>query len=232
MENKIESLGVTQRHLLRELLRYRDGMTIDGLAAKLEITRNAVRQHLTVLERDGHLTKGETKPTGGRPEQFYVLTAAGRESFPRQYSWFSEMLLQLLEAQVGSDKLKSSLAAMGRQIGATMKTKMSEEGKGSARRIGSIAAMMTEIGYEAVASTKNGIPHIEAHNCVFHQLALKYPEVCSFDLALLAESSGSQIEHRTCMIKGDDACRFEFHSKKTIMKKNGHRLHKRTARAV
>jgi predicted ArsR family transcriptional regulator len=96
---------------------------------------------------------------------------------------------------------------MGRSVGASLEPRLAAQEGG---RIAAIAHIMHDIGYDAVAKVENGEDQIEAHNCVFHELAVKCPEVCHFDLALLAESSGRQVEHRSCMVRGDDACRFRF----------------------
>ena len=65
----IETLGDRQQQLLALLLRNKAGLTVDDLSQQLQITRNAVRQHLAALERDDLVQRGETKPSGGRPEQ-------------------------------------------------------------------------------------------------------------------------------------------------------------------
>ena len=201
--------GKTQQILMRELLRNKEGLTVEELAKILDVSRNAVRQHLTSLERDGLVAKGKTQPSGGRPEQLYVLTPAGEERFPRQYSWFSEMLLQMLQAEFGSAGLEEKLLEMGRRVANSLTTRLPDEGNAS-KRIAAIAEIMQEIGYDAVAKTENGEQEIEAHNCVFHKLAAKCPQVCSFDIALLSSCSGRRVEHRSCMVRGDDACRFRF----------------------
>lgn len=203
-----DATETTQRSLMRALLRNKDGLTVQALAQTLQISRNAVRQHLTSLERDGIVTKGRTQPSGGRPEQLYVLTEEGRERFPRQYSWFSELLLGMLQAEPGKG-LEERLAELGRKVAASLQARLTDE-SGSTGRIAAIAEIMQELGYDATAKTQNGEPVIEAHNCVFHKLAAKCPQVCSFDLALLSASSGCQIEHRSCMVRGGDACRFHF----------------------
>lgn len=210
----IEATDSTQRSLMRTLLHNKDGLTVQALAQALNISRNAVRQHLTSLERDGIVAKGMTQPSGGRPEQLYVLTNEGNERFPRQYSWFSELLLQMLQAQPSGSGLDEKLAEMGRTVAASLKARLVDE-SGSKGRIAAIAEIMQEIGYDAVAKTENGEQQIEAHNCVFHKLAEKCPEVCSFDIALLSASSGCQVEHRSCMVRGGDACRFHFISELT-----------------
>jgi len=209
MKATTETGGSTQKSLLTALLRNKAGLTVEALAQSLDISRNAVRQHLTSLERDGLVARGKTQSSGGRPEQLYILTNEGNERFPRQYSWFSQLLLELLQAETGSATLDEKLAELGRRIGASMTSRLSGE-SGSSGRIAAIAAIMQEIGYDAVAKTADGEQLIEAHNCVFHKLAVKCPEVCSFDIALLSTCSGSRVEHRTCMVRGGDACRFHF----------------------
>ena len=64
-----EPRGSRQQELLQALLRHKQGLSIDLLASKLSISRNAIRQHLTSLERDGLVQKGDVAPSGGRPEQ-------------------------------------------------------------------------------------------------------------------------------------------------------------------
>jgi predicted ArsR family transcriptional regulator len=131
------------------------------------------------------------------------------ERFPRQYSWLSELLLQALHQEIGHDALADKLDKMGHQIGQTMKAQLPAE-PGSEPQLTAIAKTMTGIGYEATARTEEGETFIEAHNCVFHRLAAKHPEVCKFDVSLLSASSSCKVEHRTCMMRGSDACRFHF----------------------
>ena len=201
--------GSTQQSLLRALLRNKSGLTIEVLSQTLGISRNAVRQHLSALERDGLIARGKTRSSGGRPEQLYVLTNEGQERFPRRYSWFSEMLLQLIKGENGAAGLQEKLTELGRSTACAMRSRLAGE-SGSAERIDAIAAIMQELGYDAVARVEGGQPLIEAHNCVFHELATKCPEVCSFDIALLSATSERQVEHRSCMVRGSDACRFHF----------------------
>ena len=70
---------------------------------------------------------------------------------------------------------------------------------------------MDELGYDArTGANMGGAPTIEADNCIFHELAMKNPEVCQFDLALLSGFSGSKVELNECMARGGHVCRFRF----------------------
>jgi DeoR family suf operon transcriptional repressor len=47
------------------------------------------------------------------------------------------------------------------------------------------------------------IPILTAHNFVYHDLAIKHPEVCAFDIALLEHLVNRKVSHQAYMAKGD-----------------------------
>ena len=100
-----EIFGESRKKLLRHLLRNKAGATIDELSRALGVTRTAIRQHLAALMRDALVVPGAARPTGGRPERLFVLTEAGKEAFPRHYSWFAELLM---EATIAGTLLRHS----------------------------------------------------------------------------------------------------------------------------
>jgi predicted ArsR family transcriptional regulator len=203
-------LGDRQWDLVKLLARVREGMTIDALAEALGITRPAIRQHLSVLERDGYVSRGEYRPTGGRPVQVYELTDAGRELFPRQYSWFSSLLLEGIQREKGSEGLGNWLRGVADQLSVGLAPRMA--GKDPAARLTETANVMNELNYEATARPEAGV--IEATNCVYHDLAVRFPEVCQFDLAILEHLTGGTIDHQECLAKGGGACRFKVTPKR------------------
>ena len=207
----ITLLGLRQQQLLTLLLQTKEGLTVENLSKGLGITDNAVRQHLTALERDGIVAKGEMQSTRGRPEHLFELTAAGHELFPRHYSWFAELLVSSLREEQGTDALRERLESMGRAVGRQVAVKL-EGTKDRTERIHALSGIMRELGYQSAASVPNdkSLPQIEATNCVFHTLAYRYPEVCYFDLALMSEVVGSDIIHDECMARGGNVCRFKF----------------------
>jgi predicted ArsR family transcriptional regulator len=201
-------MGERQQQLLRLLQQQAAGMTVEQLAQGLAVTRTAVRQHLTALERDGLVERGATQPTGGRPEQLYRLTAKGQEIFPRRYSWFAELLLQLLESRLGTEALAEQLAEIGTKVAATLPPPAQDTQEA---RIAALAGIMRELGYDArPQENADGLPRIVASNCVFHHLAARFPEVCQLDLALLAQYVGEPVTHEECMVRGGGSCRFRF----------------------
>jgi len=208
----IEILGERQRQLLELLLRSKGGLTVDELSKGLKITRNAVRQHLAALESDGLTATGITRPSGGRPQQLYVLTDKGKEVFPRHYSWFARLVVEAIKREHGADGLRERLSEIGAAVGEQMRGQ-SPGLNGREEKVVKLASVMDQLGYNARRAA-SGAPVIEADNCVFHELAMKTPEICQFDLAMMASFTDSKIDHQECMARGGNLCRFKFTPKK------------------
>jgi predicted ArsR family transcriptional regulator len=203
----LDTLGERQRQLLHLLLSNKAGLTVDDLSTELQITRNAVRQHLAALERDDLVRRGETKPSGGRPEQLYLLSDKGAELFPRRYSWFSELLIESLAAELGEQKVGDRLEEMGKKVGRELSAATPAPPDLAGRTV-AMARIMQELGYAVRPASAPAT--IEASNCVFHHLAAKFPEVCRFDLALIGTFAGATVEHQECMVRGGHMCRFKL----------------------
>lgn len=205
-----EPFGETRKRVMRHLLRHKAGASIDELARAAGVTRTAVRQHLALLMRDGLAAGGSTRPSGGRPQRLFVLTAQGRETFPRRYSWFAQLLIEAIAREHGSAGLRLRLSRLAASVVAQLR-RGSPAPPGRRKRIEELSALMDGLGYDArTGPDSGGLPTIEADNCIFHELAMKNPEVCRFDLALLSGFSGSKAELTECMARGGHVCRFRF----------------------
>lgn len=207
--SRLERYGPTQRRLLEVLLRTHGGSSVEHLTRELGITHNAVRMHLVALQRDGVVERLGQQRTGGRPEHLFVLTGAGRETFPRRYREIAESLIAAVERTLGHGSLDKVMRGMGTEAGRRLVPPRSPKVS-----VAQAASAMKDLGYEAsVSVAKTGDEEIVARNCVFHELAAKHPAVCQFDLAFMETTVGGSVEHRECMLRGGKVCRFGFKSK-------------------
>jgi predicted ArsR family transcriptional regulator len=205
-----EVFRTRRKLLLRHLLRNKTGASVDELARALGVTRTAVRQHLAASMRDGLVTRGGDRASGGRPNQLYVLTDAGREEFPRRYSWFAKLLIEAISDEHGVAGLRTRLGRIAASVVAELRRR-GPEGRTRRERVRELATLMDGLGYDArTARDVGGAPVIEADNCVFHELAMKNPAICQFDLALLSGYTHSKVELHECMARGGHVCRFRF----------------------
>ena len=202
--------GHRQRELLEKLLFKKSGLTIDDLAKELGITRNAVQQHTLALEKGGYIEKGELTVTGGRPGQVYVLSKKGIDLFPKQYSWFSELLLSSLKSQLGGEGLEAKMHEIGSNLAQSLKPKLA--GMSLPEKIKEVSRIMQDLGFETEISEEMGEapPSIKAHNCIYHHLAKEFEEVCQLDRSLLESLLDSEIDHEECIIRGGEVCKFKI----------------------
>jgi predicted ArsR family transcriptional regulator len=200
-----------QRKILQFLVKEKEGMTVDQFSKLLGISRSAIHQHLTVLERDGFVRKSSSMQTGGRPGTIFVLTKNGEHIFPKHYSLFAKMLVTLIKQKLGSEELVEYLQELGVSLAETRKDAL--KNKPTEDKIKITAAIMQELGYET--EVVEGEPGdnliIDAYNCIFYDLAYTNPEICELDLSLLSTLLDSKIEHTICLAKGGHSCRFKVH---------------------
>ena len=197
----------TKDRILNLLLSSEEPLTVQALSRALGISRNAAHQHVIAMERQGLIDRAFAIRTKGRPSQGYRLSAAGRSQFPRQYALLARQLLGELSRHLGPEELRRTMQRIGVSLADSLK---SEIGTDADRSVPLIASLMRELGYESRALASGGELEIEAHNCVFHDLAMADPTICEVDLALLRSLSGQEVEHRTCMAHGQRSCRFAF----------------------
>ena len=193
--------------ILEILLRAEAPLSVQALSAALGISRNAAHQHVTAMEREGLVERASAIRTKGRPSQGFRLSATGRATFPRQYALLARQLLEELSRYLGPEELNAAMTRIGESLADSLRSEMASN---PADRVRLIAGLMRGLGYQSEAVDAAAGTEIEAHNCVFHDLAMANPAICEVDLALLRALSGKGVEHRRCMARGEASCCFAF----------------------
>jgi DeoR family transcriptional regulator, suf operon transcriptional repressor len=204
----LNDLGVSQRDLLQSLKRNKHGLTVDEIAGELELSPTAVRQHIAALERNGYVRRAAPRKTAGRPGHVFALSADGSELFPRQYSWFTALMLGSLAREQGGDGLGQYLRGMAKALASSLSAACPPQPE---LRLRALTETMNRLGYDAELSEQDPLhAEMRAFNCVYHHLAKDYPQVCEFDVELMTQVSGRQVEHVECMVRGGKCCRFRL----------------------
>ena len=195
----------TRDALLEELLRAKpEGLTLDELAGRLGVTRTAVRQQVTALERDGLVAHVGLRPSGRRPSRTYGLTHEGLESFPRRYDLLSLNLFRAIRERVGDETAEQVLMTMADDVAAEWLPRL--EGLAAEERRAAVVRILNELGYH-VSLAPDGVG-VEAINCVFHNVASETRAVCRFDERLVSLLLGEPLGLTSCMADGGASCVF------------------------
>ena len=185
-------------------------MSVDELAKALDISRTGVQQHFVVLERDGYIRKSTLNKTAGRPVAIYAITDKGTNYFPKQYAWFSELILSDLQQEIGPERFKTYMQKLGGKLADKLRGQFA--GKNLNERIAELALIMTDLGFQVKVSLGSDAEssNIQACNCIYHDLAQKHQDICEFDLTLMSSLLDKEVEQLSCMAKGDCDCRFKI----------------------
>jgi predicted ArsR family transcriptional regulator len=204
-----------QNQILKLLLKHRKSHSINKISEELGISRTAVLQHFATLEKNGYITESESHKTRGRPARHFALTEKGIKYFPKQYAWFSELILTDFKKLLGADAFRKHLKNMGISMAQQLKEPLDE--LNITDRLKKLIGIMSDLGYQAalINESKNK-PYtlIEAHNCVYHDLAQTHPEICEFDIGLISNFLDQEVEMTECLAKGGCACRFKVKTMK------------------
>jgi predicted ArsR family transcriptional regulator len=168
--------------------------TVDDLAAALGLTDNAVRAHLTRLERDGMVQQRGVRRGERRPSQVYELTPEAEQLFPKAYAPALNRLLDVLEERTSSEHIEQALRETGRRLAAEY-----PPATGDARaRLAAAADVLARLGGLAeVEDLPDGRLRLRGYSCPLGGLIGEHPQACRMAEALVAQVSGLPV-HECC----------------------------------
>ncbi len=208
-----EPINKRQKQILKLLLENKNGLSINDVRHALRISRTAVQQHFHMLDREGLIATASIKKTAGRPVRTYTITPKGINLFPKQYAWFSELILDDLKQTMGAEALRSYFEKLGLNLAHNLSANF--DGRQPEEKLAELIGVMDSLGFEAaIAKTPENNQTIEACNCIYHDLAQKHQEVCEFDKALIKTLLEVDADLTECMAKGNTICRFVIRSEK------------------
>ncbi|MCM2280265.1 MAG: winged helix-turn-helix transcriptional regulator [Bdellovibrionaceae bacterium] len=205
----MRGLHENQRKILDYLLDHPEGATLDELASHLGITKTAAKEHLIKVENLGYLKFVDSKGGVGRPRRRYLLSQDAHDAFPKQYSWLSNVLLELLADDLGQDRVARIMKDLADKVAGSMADKF-KGAKSHVELLSQVTKTLNDLGYRASlkqSDLRKGAV-IEATNCVYHTVAKEHPELCGFDIRFIENASGMDVKLETCIARGGSVCRF------------------------
>lgn len=183
----------------------RASLTVDQIAGHLGLTGNAVRAHLTTLERDGIVEQRVSSRGGvGKPAHTYSITQDADRLFSRAYIPLLVQLLDALAERMSREELDALMRSVGQRLAATHAAP-----QGSPReRAAAGAAALDALGGVTELDEHDGALRIRGFACPLGAAVQGHPEVCGAVETLLGEIVGSPV--RECCEHGErPRCCFE-----------------------
>jgi predicted ArsR family transcriptional regulator len=194
----------TRGHIV--LLLRRGGRTVNELAEALGLTDNAVRTHLTALERDSLIRQSGTRPGPRKPHITYDLTPEAEHLFPRVYGPILHHLLDVLKERMPSEELNEVLRVVGHRMAAEYRPAARADTLPD--RVAQALAVLGALGGLAESEKDDGKLVIRSFDCPLAVAVAGHPEVCRLVETLLADVIGAPV-HQRCQREPSPQCYFE-----------------------
>jgi len=198
--------GRSTRMEVLEYLRRRGPARAEAIASDLGVTPNAVRQHLTNLERDGFVISQPERHARGRPSLQFSLTERADAVFPKRYGQLASMVLQEVQEMGGPDVLDEIFERMAHRHADVIAPDL--EGLEFDEKLRRVVAWIGRAGTLAEQSeTADGVK-VTIHNCPFRNTALKFPQVCTITPHLMSRLLGTAVSQSDSIHRHDSYCSF------------------------
>ena len=165
--------------------------TVEALAEALDLTDNAIRAHLTTLDRDGLVRQTGVRrgPGAGKPAAVYELTADAETRFSRAYA---PVLTALLE-ELGTRLPAADAEALMRDAGSRLAAALPARSAALEDRVREAAALLKELGADITIERDPAGIRIRGSGCPLSATVARRPEACRAVQGLLAEAIGAPV---------------------------------------
>jgi predicted ArsR family transcriptional regulator len=191
-----------------ELLR-RGEATVNELAEALSLTDNAVRSHLSTLERDGLVRQSGKRTATRKPEALYSLTPEAGQLFPKAYDLLFNQLLHSLESRITPAEKGELLRDVGRRLAGVFRAPLSKVPTEAElrERLKIAVDVLKDLGGLAELEDAGDEIVIRGFRCPLASVVKEHPEVCQLAETLLAEIIGVPVRE-ACVRNGAPPCLF------------------------
>ena len=193
----------TRQHIL-EYLQRQGRATVKELGNLLGLTSTGIRQHLTVLERDGLVDAREERGRVGRPTLVYSLTEKADALFPKSYDALAAVLLEEIRYSQGNERLHDLLHKVAERMAAPYVERI--EGRPLPERVRETARIMEEQGCLVDVREADGEYYIDEFTCPFPKVAQQDRSVCALHVDFVRVLTGGDTRLTQSLLRGERAC--------------------------
>lgn len=205
----VENLLKESRSAIIELLKVKGALTVEQLAAELEVSKVCVRRHLSLLESDGLIEYEQEHLDRGRPRFLYRLSDKASCLFPRSYDEFAKEVLTQVRREFGEVGVTRVLEGRANELIGELKPLLA--GLKPEERVKRLVKIICEKGYLAEArKAKDGSIRLRQRNCPTEKVATQYPQVCEQELRVYGEALGCEVTRECRIVDGATMCEYKI----------------------
>ena len=197
------------RQQILEYLQRQGRATVKELGNLLGLTSTGIRQHLTVLERDGLVDAREERGRVGRPTLVYSLTEKADALFPKTYDALATVLLEEVRSSQGNARLHELLHKVAERMASPYIDRI--KGMAIPDRVRETARIMEEQGCLVELREVEGDDYyIDEFTCPFPKVAQQDRAICVLHVDFVRILSGGDTRLTQSLLRGERACSYRI----------------------
>jgi predicted ArsR family transcriptional regulator len=195
--------------LVLDLLRREEGLSIQNLMDRLEVTATAIRQRVDRLEEAGYIERRKLVFGRGRPSFCYYLTDKGWRQAGVSYRDLAIALWGMIQG-VESPEIKSQMVnGVGERLGEMYRTMLPSASLEDRMRI--LAGLLSDRKVPSgLTPGPTDLPVLEVHACPYPDLVGESHDrsACHLEQIALSTALGHPVELSKCRLDGHGCCQF------------------------
>lgn len=192
-----------------DLLRQSQGLTVQELIDRLQVTATAVRQRLDRLVQVEFIERRKVVAGRGRPQFRYILTTLGMRYASASYASLALALWQEVMDLPSQSMRQRILRRVGRRMGSELRTHL-PDGATLSERMNAVAGMLTNHRVPAGVLESDGLPVLQVHACPYPELSSLDGQrsLCELEQEMLSEAVGQAMHLDSCRLDGHTMCQY------------------------
>jgi predicted ArsR family transcriptional regulator len=207
MANANLHMQSTRQQILEYMQRH-GRATVKELGGLLGLTSTGIRQHLTVLERDGLVEAREERGRVGRPTLVYSLTEQADALFPKRYDALASVILEEIRVVDGNERLHQLLGRVASRLAEPYVDRVS--GLELPERIRETAQIMEEQGCLVEWMEEGDEFFIDEYTCPFPKIAEADRAVCALHVDFVRQLTGGDTRLTRSLLRGERSCTYRI----------------------
>jgi len=201
----VGNVQATRQDILDYLRRHAQA-TVKELGDHLGLTSTGIRQHLTVLERDGLVEAREERGHVGRPALVYRLSPSGDALYPKNYDALANALIEESRQLLGTEALQQLMKNVAARFAEPYMARL--EGKSTVERVEEASKIIEERGCLAESDAEQDDLVIRQQTCPFPKVARINSAVCAMEVEFVRRLVGTDARLTSSLLRGDSSCTY------------------------
>jgi predicted ArsR family transcriptional regulator len=196
------------RQAIIDYLRLKRRASVRELGDFLGLTSTGIRQHLTVLERDGLVQAQEERGRVGRPTLIYSLAERADQLFPKNYDVLANILLEEIKSTDGNERLYEILHRVAQNMADPYLARV--ESKPLKERVVETVRIMQEQGCLVDYEQQGDEFLINEYACPYYNVARKNRAICTIDVEFVRTLTNSDTRLSRSLVRGEQCCTYRI----------------------